>query len=188
MSSLELKIAADPWSLSFGILEQAAPTGFLCERRWHGGAARADQADPPTADWQVITRVRTAERGADRYAAILDTDHPDGRTAQADIRTGAEGAIAVVITVSGATVVSQSFVAAHGERFLGFGERSHAVSTDLAVIENYVGEGPYQQHEYPFLDGIVPPGRSGTGPTPPTSRSRGCCRPAATACPSTRMT
>jgi alpha-D-xyloside xylohydrolase len=157
MSSLELKVAGDPWALSFGILEQAAPAGFLCEPRWHGGAVRSGQADPPAADWYVVTRVRTAERGPGRYAAVLDTDHPDGRTAQADIRRGAEGTITVVITVPGGTVVGQSFVAAGGERFLGFGERSHAVSMDRGIIENYVGEGPYQQHEYPFLDGIVPP-------------------------------
>jgi hypothetical protein len=91
MSSLELTVAADPWALSFGVLEQAAPAGFLCEPRWHGGAVRAGQADPPAADWYVITRVRAAERGPGRYAAVLDTDHPDGRTAQADIRPGAEG-------------------------------------------------------------------------------------------------
>jgi alpha-glucosidase len=155
--SLELEVADDPWGLSFGVVEQAGPTGFLCEPRWHGGAVRSEQADPPTADWHVITRARTAERGGGRYAAVLDTDHPEGRTARADIRPGADGVISVVITVPGAAVVGQSFVAADGERFLGFGERSHAVSLDRAVIENYVGEGPYQQHEYPFLDGIVPP-------------------------------
>jgi len=156
MSSLDLKVTDDPWTLSFGILEQAAPAGFLCEPRWAGGAVRADQADPPTANWQVLTRARIAERGTDRYSAVVDTDHPDGRTAQADIRPGAEGTVTVVITVPGAAVVSQSFVAAPGERFLGFGERSHAVSLDRGVVENYVGEGPYQPHEYPFLDGIVP--------------------------------
>ena len=54
-------------------------------------------------------------------------------------------------------MVSQSFAARDGERFLGFGERSHAVSLDRGVVENYVGEGPYQPHEYPFLADIVPP-------------------------------
>ncbi|MBO0747436.1 MAG: hypothetical protein J2O47_03740, partial [Acidimicrobiaceae bacterium] len=28
---------------------------------------------------------------------------------------------------------------------------------DQGVIEHYVGEGPYQEYEYPFLEGIVPP-------------------------------
>jgi sulfoquinovosidase len=157
MGSLKLEVADAPWGLSFGVVEQAGPAGFLSEPRWHGGAVRADHPDSPAADWHVITSARTAERGAGRYAAVLDTDHPDGRTAQADIRPGAEGTISVVITVPGAAVVSQSFVAADGERFLGFGERSHAVSLDRGVVENYVGEGPYQEHEYPFLDGIVPP-------------------------------
>ncbi len=44
-----------------------------------------------------------------------------------------------------------------GERFFGFGERSDAVGRSAGVVENYVGEGPWQKHEYPFLEGIVPP-------------------------------
>jgi alpha-D-xyloside xylohydrolase len=74
-----------------------------------------------------------------------------------DIRVDGAGTIAVTIGVDGAAVVSQSFIAEDGERFLGFGERSHAVSLDRGVVENYVGEGPYQPHEYPFLTDTVPP-------------------------------
>src|SRR5262249_56965983 len=81
MSSLDLKVAADPWALSFGILEQASPAGFLGEPRWHGGAVRVGPADPPAPDWYVGTTVRTAERGPSPYAAVLDTHHPPRTTA-----------------------------------------------------------------------------------------------------------
>ena len=58
--------------------------------------------------------------------------------------------VTLTIVFDGPRVVSQSFLARDGERFLGFGERSHAVSVDHGVIENYVGEGPFQPHEYQF--------------------------------------
>jgi sulfoquinovosidase len=156
--ALDLAVRLDPWAISFGLVQQAAPAGFLCEPRWKPGPARADMTDPVAAPWHRVTRVReAAERAEDRLRAVLDTDHPGGLTAETDIRRSGEDAVTVVIAVEGAAVVSQSFMAADGERFLGFGERSHAVSMDRGVIENYVGEGPYQPHEYPFLDGIVPP-------------------------------
>ena len=65
--------------------------------------------------------------------------------------------MSVSAEVDGAAVCRQTFVAEAGERFLGFGERSHAVSLERGVVENYVGEGPYQPDEYQFLTGTVPP-------------------------------
>jgi alpha-D-xyloside xylohydrolase len=91
------------------------------------------------------------------FSALLDTDHPEGRSARIEVRIGDDDSAAVRVEVEGAAVVSQSFVAGAGERFLGFGERSHELSLERGVIENYVGEGPYQPHEYPFLTDIVPP-------------------------------
>ena len=155
--SLRLSIDPDPWSISFGILDQATPAGFLCQARWPGGPVRADAADPPAGEWHLITRVRAENDVTGRFSAVLETSHPDGRTARVDVRPSDAGTISVTIAVAGAAVVSQSFVAMPGERFLGFGERSHAVSLDRGVVENYVGEGPYQPHEYQFLEGTVPP-------------------------------
>jgi alpha-glucosidase len=153
---LELYVRHNPWSVSFGALQQAAPTGFVCAARWPAGPALPETADPPPAAWHRVTRARdAADFSQGRLEAILETDHPDGLTARAEI-IGRIDTVSVTIAVEGAAAVSQSFAAAPGERFLGFGERSHAVSLDSGVIENYVGEGPYQPHEYPFLDGIVP--------------------------------
>jgi alpha-glucosidase (family GH31 glycosyl hydrolase) len=44
-----------------------------------------------------------------------------------------------------------------GERWLGFGERSDAFVRAEGDVECYVGEGPYQPYEYPFLEHTVPP-------------------------------
>ena len=157
VTSLRLSTESDPWSISFGVLRQAAPAGFWCEPRWHGEAVRAEAADPGEPPWHRVTRVQTHQRADDGLRAVLGTDHPDGLTAKLVIRVDGSDSVAVTFTVPGAAVVSQSFRAEPGERFLGFGERSHAVSLDQGVIENYVGEGPYQPHEYPFLAGTVPP-------------------------------
>jgi alpha-glucosidase len=156
MTVLRLTTDSDPWALSFGVLRQAGPARFSCAPRWQPGPVRENQADPEPAGPYQVTRVRQAERTADAFAAVLDTDHPDGLTAALQIRLGGDDTIAVTLRVEGAAVISQSFAATDGERFLGFGERSHAASLDHGVIENYVGEGPYQHEEYPFLVGTVP--------------------------------
>ena len=43
------------------------------------------------------------------------------------------------------------------ERWLGFGERSESFLRGEGDVECYVGEGPYQAYEYPFLEQTVPP-------------------------------
>lgn len=63
----------------------------------------------------------------------------------------------VRVRVSGTSPVIERFVASPGERWMGFGERSNLVSMAQGEIEHYVGEGPYQDHEYPLLEGTVPP-------------------------------
>ncbi|HEX6492363.1 MAG TPA: TIM-barrel domain-containing protein, partial [Candidatus Dormibacteraeota bacterium] len=156
MSALVLSIGTDPWRLSFGVVDQAAPAAFVCEPRSATGPSRVEVADPPAADRYRVTRARDERRTSDGYSAVLETDHPDGLTGRVDVRVGGVGTVAVTVAVDGAAAVSQAFVAQDGERFLGFGERSHAVSLDRGVIENYVGEGPYQPHEYPFLTDTVP--------------------------------
>ena len=155
-SPFGLSIGSDPWTVSFGVLEQAAPAGFVCEPRSRVGSSRVEVGDPPAADRYRVTRTCSESRTAQGLSAVLETDHPDGLTAHVDIRLGDDETIAVRVDVDGAAVVSQSFVAHDGERFLGFGERSHAVGLDRGVVENYVGEGPYQPHEYPFLTDTVP--------------------------------
>jgi sulfoquinovosidase len=162
---VEVAVEPDPWSVSFDgpDLRQVEPLGFLTASRWPPGAVPPSDDDPdPGGDWHHPTRL-LEETVSDRsYTASVATERPlpaSGRPALARVavRLVDEGTVSVTIAVEAAAVCRQSFVAEKGERFLGFGERSHAVSMGRGVIENYVGEGPYQPHEYPFLDGIVPP-------------------------------
>ena len=157
MTQLDLTVQDDPFVLAFGVLGQAGPAVFSLEPRWEPGPVRTDQADPaPVAGFQ-LTRLRESRRDGDLVTAVIGTDHPDGRTATAEISVVPGETIAVALRVDGAAVISQSFAALADERFLGFGERSHAHSLAHGVVENYVGEGPYQEYEYPFLAGTVPP-------------------------------
>ena len=82
MACLGLSIDRDPWALSFGILDQAAAAGFLCEPRSTAGAARVEVADPPAAEWCSVTRVREERATARGFSAVLDTEHPAGLTAR----------------------------------------------------------------------------------------------------------
>jgi alpha-glucosidase (family GH31 glycosyl hydrolase) len=156
---VEVVLEPDPWSVEIRAggtrLSQGAPFGFLEEGRWSGPDLPPDD-DPPEPSWFRVTRVAAErEKSSGFYDATLDTDQ--GHTARVQVRIVDEGAVSVKVSAEGAAVCEQSFTAESGERFLGFGERSHAASLDRGVIENYVGEGPYQPHEYAFLTGIVPP-------------------------------
>jgi sulfoquinovosidase len=153
---LRIAVEEDPWALSFGPLDAMAVT-FDVEPRWQGGPARTSDDDPAAPDRYRVLRARGQERSENRYRAALETDDPAGRPAGLLLRVLDAATVAVSIDVEGATVLSQSFRAEPGERFLGFGERSHLFSLDHGVVENYVGEGPFQPHEYPFLSDTVPP-------------------------------
>lgn len=143
--------------LSFGVLDQCAPVGFLCAPRHEAGAAFVDASDPPERIPFLATRAREEERTTYEVSAVLDTDHPDALRAEVRCRLAEDGTVSVVVHVEGASVILQKFAAKEGERFLGFGERSHDVSLYEGVVENYVGEGPFQPHEYQFLTDTVPP-------------------------------
>ena len=69
------------------------------------------------------------------------------------------GVVAVEATVDGVDVAATGigFGARPDERYLGFGERSNAVDQRGNDVEVFVGEGPYQPEERPFIAGFVPP-------------------------------
>lgn len=159
---VDARMQREPWALAFGgiDLHQGAPFGFrasLDDLRWRTGPLPPSDDDPADGPWYRATRLLEASTEDGVFCAVLDTDHPAGSTATVEIRVSGEGSLAVEASAEGAVACSQSFVAHGGERFLGFGERSHAVGLERGVVENYVGEGPYQQHEYPFLADTVPP-------------------------------
>lgn len=158
---LELSVQANPWTISFGLLELAAPAWFAVRPRHPASCALGNPAEPDTLPGPAqeeryqLTTAREIGRTGRVLQAVLDTSHPGAR-ARMQISERRGQSVTVTVTVEGAAVVGQAFAARDGERFLGFGERSHAVSLERGVVENYVGEGPFQPHEYPFLPAIAP--------------------------------
>lgn len=161
--TLEVAVEKEPWSLSLRgavELDLGGPPGFvtrLGEGRFGRGPLLPPDGDPPPEAWHRVIRLRGETKGAMTYAAVFDTDCPSAPTARIEIELRDEGTVSVDATVPGAAVCGQCFVASPGERFFGFGERSNAVGILQGVVENYVGEGPFQPHEYPFLTEVVPP-------------------------------
>ena len=157
MTGLDLAVRSDPWVVSFGVLDQVAPVKFSCHRRGPVSDPFQPIADPSPLSWNFAAGVREEQRTPHNVTAVLDTDHSEARTtANIEIERLGEDRVSVVVEIEGALLVGQDFSARPGERFLGFGERSHALSFDVGVIENYVGEGTFQPHEYPFLSETVP--------------------------------
>ena len=161
---IQVGLEPEPWRVSLrcaGVeLRQAAPLSFLTEPRWPAGGIPPpdDPAELPDSSWYQVTGILEEERlAAGEYRAVLGTDHPDGLTATVAMSVRAPGELSFSAAIDGAAVCRQVFQAAPGERWLGFGERSHAAGLERGVIESYVGEGPYQAHEYPFLGETVPP-------------------------------
>jgi sulfoquinovosidase len=158
---LLLSVQREPWAVSFGLLDLAGPAWFAVRLRHPAGPTLGNPAqpqeapDPAQQERYLLTTAREFEHTGDVLRAVLDTSHPTA-IARVDISCQRGHSVTVTVTVEGATVVGQAFTARDGERFLGFGERSHAVSLDRGVVENYVGEGPFQPHEYPFVPEIIP--------------------------------
>ena len=160
-----MSVATDPWTISFSgpELRQAEPRSFLITGRWPPGPLPPPDEDPDTnGHWYYATRLVEDSIEDQAYRATVATDLPTPQSAppavaNIEIQVRDRGTVSVTAQVAGAAVCRQRFVAEERERFLGFGERSHAASLERGVIENYVGEGPYQSHEHQFLDGIVPP-------------------------------
>ncbi len=185
-SKLAVRVSIDPWRLvvsdSAGetVLEESSqdrvvgPDGLGFQagedaprRRWRQGPFRQapgpdNELPPGTGGWWRATRISKGRSPTpSSYEAYLETDDPSGRQMSVSVELLDESVLSFRAAVVGATedveAVGHAYRARERERFLGFGERSHAVSLDQGVIENYVGEGPYQPHEYPFLESTVPP-------------------------------
>lgn len=156
---LRVRIAREPWSLDLGVLAQSGPIAFQKEPRWKIGHGGSLDADPPSfsSPWSGATRVRDEAYEQDRYRAVLDTDDDSGCPIVIEVRLVDEATVSVKAECEGASALRQNFVAEPGERFYGFGKRSHAVSLERGEIENYVTDGPYLPEVYEFLTDTVPP-------------------------------
>jgi alpha-glucosidase (family GH31 glycosyl hydrolase) len=143
----ELRADVDPGTgaLTFGDVLAEAPAQRLGFRTALG--------------WFRATRALSVARDGAAVVAELATDHPLGRTMSLRVGSDSPGVVAVEATVAGADVAATGigFGARDDERYLGFGERSNAVDQRGNDVEVFVGEGPYQFEERPFIAGFAPP-------------------------------
>ena len=179
-----VEVTAEPWSLR--VLDDrgevvlaehtgAGPTaagtlGFQTtaggSRRHRVGQVLPDKAPfgevdtSPGTGWFHATRAASFDVGDGALRATLDTNDPLGRQLEVEITSVGEGSVQLSAEVLGSTqdveAVGLAVEAREGERFVGFGERNDAVAR-TGVVEHYVGEGPYQREEYPFLQPAIVP-------------------------------
>ena len=109
--------------------------------------------------WKHATRVkrsRTVNGGA-RLLRVATTSNRDLRVLISPASHGSVRLTASIIgSLEGVEAIGMSFRAPAGERYLGFGERSNAVDQRGNVVENWVGEGPYESGEYNVVNHFVP--------------------------------
>ena len=180
--ALKLKVQADPWQLQFhdgegrpllledsgGSLTPAGALGLHLGLPPDGSGllpllppvVQDVPAAPPAREigWAHATRLIESRREDNAWTATLATADPL-RTLQLRATVQGEGVIAFSVKPSlalGVQALGIGFQSAPGEQFTGFGERSNAVGQRGNTLEHYVGEGPYQDVEYPFVTALVP--------------------------------
>jgi len=151
VSAILTSITREPWTASFRIDGETEAPPFLegVPGRCFGFATGLPaDPDPAAGGWLDRDRPLTGWRHGPRDVAVTVAAAGDGIVA-----------LTVTATPAGETVVAVGarFVAAPGERFWGFGERSHTVDHRGSTVEHRVGEGPYQLDEYGLVEAITPP-------------------------------
>ena len=117
-------------------------------------------AAPPSRDqgWVRATRLLQSEEGPGGWAATLATTSPAYQI-HVSAQAAGDGIISITaeaLPPDGVQAIGIAFSSDSEERFFGFGERSNAVNQAGRTLEHYVGEGPYQDDEYPLLIALVP--------------------------------
>jgi alpha-glucosidase (family GH31 glycosyl hydrolase) len=137
--------------------------GDVSPRRSRTGATLGpggpdDESAPPKGRWDEVVAVAEARAEQTTLTARLVTE------AGLVITLAAHAERAEVVDLLLSATERESVEAlgvawgcAAGERWLGFGERSDQFLRAEGDVECYVGEGPYQPYEYPFLEHTVPP-------------------------------
>lgn len=154
--SLTATTQADPWQLRF-----TQPGIELAEHPGRAGGPTGSLGFATATGWAHATAV-VSER-ADGAAAELElaTTDRSGRRLRVRLEPVRDGVVRLRANVLGATGdVTQAgiaFAATPGERYLGFGERSNQVDQRGTTIENYVGEGPYEEDERALIAPFVSP-------------------------------
>lgn len=109
--------------------------------------------------WYHATRL--ADTVALPDPSILNTNDPAGRQIRIEVRDIGNETMRLSAEVLGSgpepvDSIGIGFGLKDGERLLGFGERSDHVNQRGNEVESYVGEGPYQETDYPIIKNTVP--------------------------------
>ncbi|MCB0857986.1 MAG: glycoside hydrolase family 31 protein [Solirubrobacterales bacterium] len=128
-----------------------------------GGAGQPGQGLGFYSDGEWFHATRLLSRRSDGLVYRLATDDPSGRVIRLQVTPLSGGGGSILATIRDAYKSAPAeafrigFRLAKGERMLGFGERSNRVNQRGYEVENYVGEGPYQESDYPIITNTVPP-------------------------------
>ncbi|HEY6472768.1 MAG TPA: TIM-barrel domain-containing protein [Acidimicrobiales bacterium] len=117
-----------------------------------------DELAPPIGTWDAVERATETATTTHSFTATLVTSA--GSTVTVSAHAVRDDVVDLTLSSDHPETVEALGVAwacTADERWLGFGERSDAFQRTQGDVECYVGEGPYQSYEYPFLEGIVPP-------------------------------
>lgn len=143
---------------SFGLRDQRRKP-ILKERAGTGKGPVGRLGFKLNGNWKHATRVRkTWRKGRTRMLRLATTSR--ARDLRVAVRPASHGSVRLIATiigsVKGVEALGMSFRAPRGQRYVGFGERSNGVDQRGNVIENWVGEGPYQEGDYPIVENAVP--------------------------------
>ncbi len=156
--AIGVSVKGKPFSLVF---RQPRGRITLAQDRGIGSGPGGSLGFQTTDGWFHATNATSLRSDRNSISAILATTDPGGR--RIALRVGAPhgGVVAVSARVLGETrdvlQTGIGFRATRDERYLGFGERSDQLDRRGTTTEDYVGEGPYQQSDYPIVTNIVPP-------------------------------
>ncbi|MFN8113254.1 MAG: glycoside hydrolase family 31 protein [Solirubrobacterales bacterium] len=157
-ASASAGVAVDPGSGRIAVRGLAAD-GLLREAGRGGDAPGGRLGFLADGSWHHATNVLRASRDGAARRWVLATDDPGGRRIVLTVAPERGGVQRIDAKVEGGPVETTGigFRTSGAERMLGFGERSDHVDQRGNVVENYVGEGPYQSSEYPLISATVPP-------------------------------
>ncbi|MDQ2700149.1 MAG: hypothetical protein M3Y23_02345, partial [Actinomycetota bacterium] len=154
--NLQALISGKPWAFK---LTDRKGQRVLAERPGLDGTSTGTIGFRVGGVWKHATRIKKiVKRGNARVARVSTTD--PGRDLSIRIQRAGKGSIRLRASIVGpltdVTALGMSFRAPAKERYLGFGERSNAVNQRGKVVENWVGEGPYQPAENAIISNAVP--------------------------------
>jgi alpha-glucosidase (family GH31 glycosyl hydrolase) len=158
VSSGQAKAVVGTKSWTFGFRDRRKKA-VLQEQAGTGSSRIGRLGFEVDGSWKHATRVlKSSKQGNNRLLRLKTTD--PGRQIEVRVNRAHNGSVrltaSIIGSLEGVESIGMSFKAPAGERYLGFGERSNGVNQRGNVVENWVGEGPYQPVDYSVIPGSVP--------------------------------